>query len=671
MRDRWSATFAPLRTAAATLPLAWRLGLTTAACSMALAGHLIMRTAGDTSTIGLALAVIGALGAALACADLPLWRRERVGPALVPVWSTVRIGLLVLAIGGMLGLLAIGRGTPGIDVGPWVLAIWGAIIAAYVAATTPWRWPRWRWSRRSLGIIVGVGLLAAAARGWQAGAIPATLAGDEVWFGNEARSVLNGGITDPFSTGWLSVPTMTFFFNAPTIAWLSDPMLGLRLPWILLGIGNVVIAARLATRLQGPAVGIITGCGLALYHYHIHYSRIGINNIADPFFMTLALFLLLRAYDRRSSADWVLCGVAIGVAQYFYFGARLIAVVVVLSIVMMARADWRRFWRTHGAGVRRLIGAALITAAPMIQYAWRSPDEYNARINQTGIIQSGWLANELALGGNLADILAGQFWRAMLAFNVYTDRTVWYGLREPLLDPLAGTFLLIGIAIGIVRFANPRLFPMLAWWGGALLLGGFLTESPPSSQRLITAAVPTIFFAALALVMLVRQLRRWHTPWLRNTRWALPVLIAAVVAFGATSLKTYFVDYTPQRIYGGHHGVIATELGRIARREFGADWRIYFMGWPEMSLAFGSTQYLAPDTPGIDLPPYEGDAASLLVATPDLHAAFVALPLRANELELIRAAYPGGTLRAVDAPVGDEPLFWLYLVPRERLATPP
>jgi hypothetical protein len=45
--------------------------------------------------------------------------------------------------------------------------------------------------------------------------------------------------------------------------------------------------------------------------------------------------------------------------------------------------------------------------------------------------------------------------------------------------------------------------------------------------------------------------------------------------------------------------------------------------------------------------------------------------LRANELELIRAAYPGGTLRAVDAPVGDEPLFWLYLVPRERLATPP
>lgn len=547
----------------------------------------------------------------------------------------------------------------------------GAIIGAYAAATTPWQWPRWRWSRRSLLIIGGIGLLAAVARGWQAGALPATLAGDEAWFGRETRAVLSGSIGDPFITGWLSVPTMTFFFNAPTVAWVSDPALGLRLPWLLLGVLNVIIAARLATRLQGPVVGIITGCALAVYHYHIHYSRIGINNIADPFFMTLALFLLLRAYDRRSIADWVLCGIAIGVAQYFYFGARLIAVIVALSIVMMARANWRQFWRDHGVGVRRLAGAAVITAAPMIQYGWRFPDEYNARINQTGILQNGWFANELALGGSAIDILATQWWRAMLAFNVYPDRTVWYGLREPLLDPITGAVLLVGLAIGLARLTNPRLFPMLAWWGSALVFGGFLTESPPSSQRLVTAAVPTIFFAALALVMLARQLRRWHALQPHSTRLAPALLGAAVAAFGAISLTTYFVDYTPQRIYGGHHGIIATELGIIARREFGPDWRIYFMGAPEMSLTFGSTQYLAPDTPGIDLPPSDGDPARLLLATPDAAAAFVALPARAHELELIRAAYPGGTLRAVESPVSSEPLFWLYLVPRERLPAPP
>jgi hypothetical protein len=169
----------------------------------------------------------------------------------------------------------------------------------------------------------------------------------------------------------------------------------------------------------------------------------------------------------------------------------------------------------------------------------------------------------------------------------------------------------------------------------------------------------------------VRQLRRWHALQPHSTRLAPALLGAAVAVFGAVSLATYFVDYAPQRIYGGHHGIIATELGIIARREFGPGWRIYFMGLPEMSLTFGSTQYLAPDTPGIDLPPSDGDPARLLLATPDAAAAFVALPARAHELEPIRAAYPGGTLRAVESPVGSEPLFWLYLVPRERLPAPP
>jgi hypothetical protein len=648
-----------------------RLPLALFALGLLLIGQFLFRTESGSSTISLSIALTGAAFFAWASANLPLRRTASAGSASTeaPVWSPWRIATLIPLIWGMVTLLAILRGDGPVSVGSWVLAAWGAIIAGYCAVTLPWHLPKLRWHRprRLTWFVLGIALVAVVTRGWQAGIIPATLSGDEGRFGQETRALLAGIIVDPFSTGWLSVPSMTFFFNAPSIAWLGSTMLGLRLPWIILGILNVIIAARLAMRLQGPVVGIITGFLLALYHYHIHYSRLGINNIADPFFMTLAIFFMMRAYDRRSTVDWVLCGITIGVGQYFYFGVRLIILVVLLSVLAMAYQRGARFWAEHGAGIRRAIGAGLLSAAPMIQYAWRFPDIYNSRINQVGIFQSGWLANEIAASSDPITILTSQVVRAALAFNAYPDRTVWYGLSEPLLDPVSGALLLAGLAVALRHLTNPRIFPMLAWWGGAILLGGVLTESPPSSQRLITAAIPTIFFVALALVTLAHMLRRTFTNFIHARRLVVVSLIGLVIAFGANSIKTYFIDYTPLRIFGGYNGIIATELGMFAQRELGSDWRIYFLGWPQMSIDFGSTFYLAPDTPGVDLPPFEGDPATLLRATPDLSAAFVVLPFRIDELAIIREAYPGGTLREIASPIRPELLFSVYLVPKSLI----
>ena len=662
-----------------TAPLIARLQLATNqrlpfalfALGLLLIGQFLFRIEAGASAISLFIALIGSAFFAWASTDLPLRRADSAGSATTEaaVWSPWRIATLILLLWGMVTLLAILRGNGPIAVGSWVLAAWVALMVGYCVATVPWHAPKLRWQRprRLTWFVLGIALVAIATRGWQAGVIPATLSGDEGQFGQQARAILTGGIVDPFNTGWLSVPTMTFFFNAPSVAWLGSTMLGLRLPWIILGILNVIIAARLAMRLQGPVVGIMTGFLLTLYHYHIHYSRLGINNIADPFFMTLTLFFMMRAYDRRSTLDWVLCGITIGVGQYFYFGARLIALVVVLSILVLAYQRGARFWAEQGAGIRRAVGAALFSAAPIIQYAWLFPNSYNARLNQTGIFQSGWFANEIANGFDPVSVLTSQFVRATLAFNAYPDRTVWYGITEPLLDFVSGALLLAGLAIALRRLTNPRIFPMLAWWGGAILLGGVLTESPPSSQRLITAAIPTIFFVALALVTLAHMLRRTFTNFIHARRLVVVSLIGLVIAFGANSIKTYFIDYTPLRIFGGYNGIIATELGMFAQRELGSDWRIYFLGWPQMSIDFGSTFYLAPDTPGVDLPPFEGDPATLLRATPDLSAAFVVLPFRIDELAIIREAYPGGTLREIASPIRPELLFSVYLVPKSLI----
>lgn len=121
-------------------------------------------------------------------------------------------------------------------------------------------------------------------------------------------------------------------------------------------------------------------------------------------------------------------------------------------------------------------GAFLIVAAPILQYALRFPDDFNARINQVDIIQSGWLEQEMISSNkSVIGILFDQFQRAALAFNYYPDRTVWYGLRQPLIDPIFGSLFLLGLGFGTLRSVLPRpdktLFFVVAWWWGAMLLG--------------------------------------------------------------------------------------------------------------------------------------------------------------------------------------------------------
>ncbi|NIV32591.1 MAG: hypothetical protein GWN58_25055, partial [Anaerolineae bacterium] len=53
-----------------------------------------------------------------------------------------------------------------------------------------------------------------------------------------------------------------------------------------------------------------------------------------------------------------------------------------------------------GLHVALLVVAYLTVAGPMLSYAQSHPNEWNARLNQVGIIQSGWLEREPELTGN-------------------------------------------------------------------------------------------------------------------------------------------------------------------------------------------------------------------------------------------------------------------------------
>lgn len=560
----------------------------------------------------------------------------------------------------------------------WTFFLWIGATALYVAAIAPprkssdQRWNIRNWWQQHNQTIIAVGAILVVAVGlrlFQLGNIPPTLGGDEAEQGLEAIDVLNGEITNPFSTGWLGVPTMSFYFNALTIGLLGNTIFALRLPWVFVGAATVLSTFLLVKRLRGETLALLTAALLATYHYHIHYSRLGSNQIADALFVSLALLFFYRGYDTRQPVDWALSGIIVGFAQYFYAGGRFTAVIIMALLAYFTLRDRQHFWREHYRGVVVLLGAMLIVSGPMIQYAFRFPDDYNARLSMVGIFQSGWLATEQEVLGHSAwEILVVQFQRAALAFTAYPDKTFWYGSPKPLFHFADGALFLLGLGFASLSFFNRRLIPMVFWWWGGMMMGGFLTENPPSTQRLVTMSVPAVFFAALALEQIGLIVRRsWNCPAIH--RLIAPALGGVVLILSLLSIRWYFVEYTPQRIYGGINSVVATSIAEYARDDLDASWHMYFFGPPRMYIGFGTIPYLAPDVAGEDIVEPITESLNSSTLQTNKNAAFIFLPERMDELERVRETFPNGELQSIPSPINNsDVLYTIYRVPQSQIA---
>jgi 4-amino-4-deoxy-L-arabinose transferase-like glycosyltransferase len=504
-------------------------------------------------------------------------------------------------------------------------------------------------------ILIGFGL-----RVWHLSSIPYTLAGDEGEQGVEILRVLSSELTNPFITGWTGVPTLTFFFNAPTVALFGNTIFGLRLIWALVGTASIPVTYLLVKELKGTRLALFVTILVTTYHYHIHFSRLGSNQVSDTLLVGLTLLFLMRGYLRGKLLDWALAGVVAGIAQYFYAGGRLAVILVVFLVVYFFVLDGFKISRTHLLGLIIFLIALVVAAGPMFSYAIRFPNEYHTRANQTGVIQSGWLENEAnLLGVTQAEVLLDQFKRAALAFNAYPDRISWYLLEGPLLDRVSGILFIVGvISASFWSMRDRRLAPMVAWWWGAILSGGMLTIATPQSQRLITASIPTMFFVAFAIDQISAAVRQQIRP---QAGLAFSVLMIGLISI--ISINLYFFEFSPKRRYGGPHALIATIISEKVLEDPGPDPEIYFFGAPRMYAEFGTMRYLIPDVTKIDIldplespynpdPPPQGDFLW-----------FIFLPERLDELQYVQQSFPGGHTEAVRSVVDPEYIhYYLYTV---------
>ncbi|MFN2160674.1 MAG: glycosyltransferase family 39 protein [Candidatus Promineifilaceae bacterium] len=499
---------------------------------------------------------------------------------------------------------------------------------------------------------------------------PFILNGTEASLGLEALNVLSGAQNNPFGTGWLTNPTLPFFFLAIPIRLLGPSALSLRLLSALVGAITVPVLFVIGQRLYGRGIGLAAAILLAGSHYHIHFSRSGLTNAWDALLILLALGLIAIAWQqdsRHSRNTWLLAGSAVGLSAYLYTSSHLLPIMLFLLgiiLIIFDSATLKNQWR-H---IISLAAMAFLIALPQILYYQSSPGVFMERANTLGILanQSGWLNQEVANTGlTQLQLLSTQFWRAALAFNATTDTSTSYGPLVPFLDFVFGLLAALGVILALFRLRQIRYGILVVWIAVMIIFAGALLLDPPNSHRLIAAMPAVSLLAATALGALARAFTKPARQYseegsARSITAYLLILVMVSLAIGVHDIRFYFGTYRHENAFGDRNTEIADGIAHYLNSLEG-DWVAQFFGPPNMYVSFPTIPFLATDfeedvtlfdVPEGSIPLHDQSAAK---------QTYLFLPERYQEIEQLRAIHPAGKEQTFSGYYAD-PLFYVYEV---------
>ena len=341
-------------------------------------------------------------------------------------------------------------------------------------------------------LVFGLALLL---RGQAAELIPSTLSGDEGAAGLSAVQFANGTANNIFTVGWFDFPSLYFALQSVSIRLLGQTTAALRLTSALGGALTVVAVYWLARATFDRFSARLAALILLASHYHIHISRIGLNNVWDGFFAAAAAFGLWVGWKTGKRYGFVICGLALGFGQYFYITIRILP----LLFLLWSAAAWiaqRARFRERLPGLILAFFIALIVFLPMGAYFIEHTDQYLARIMPV-TVSDEWLTFEMSsTDASTPQILGGQLVRAMGGF-VYEPLRLLYDPGVPLLLVTAAALFMIGVLWALLNLDLRYLLLLLPIAATVFMVA--VSKDAPSSQRYIMAVPFVAIFVALPL----------------------------------------------------------------------------------------------------------------------------------------------------------------------------
>lgn len=509
---------------------------------------------------------------------------------------------------------------------------------------------------RCTAVALGLALFGLGLRLYRLDSVPYVMDGDAAAHGFEAIRVLEGGISNPFTTGWGGLPTLFFFMQAATMSLFGVNAFGLRFMSAILGALSVPLMYLLGRELFGRWVGFLAATFLAVYALHIHFSRIGKNDVGDVFFVLLVLLCLQRGI-RTAKVGWFgAAGIALGLSQYFYHGSRLIPV---LAALYLGAAVVRRpeLLRRLFPGLGLFALSALLVFAPLGHHFVTHPQDFMARLVIVGVFQSGWFEREVAAGRRPAEIMFTQVVRSFLGFNFFPDTAPHYRPGGPMLGFVPGILFVVGLGYAIARLGVPANLAVVGWFVLGVFVGNVLTVDPPYSPRLLVSVPAVCLLIALGLAQTGR-LAAAAFEWLAQDIRVIQLAVVVAVAYAEASW--YFWLFGEQKYHWDANTVLGTSVGEFIRGQGPGAWT-YFLGAPRVYLGHPTIQWVAGRPRGEDIvKPLT--SPSEVPERAERPLIFIGVPERVSEAPLVQSAYPGGRLSWLSDPNGRQQVAWAYVV---------
>ncbi len=501
-----------------------------------------------------------------------------------------------------------------------------------------------RFDRWDVIFSIALFVLALALRAYQTTQYPDTYSGDEGSAGLYAVEFLSGKVNNLFNLGWFSFPSLYFTVQSAAIAIAGQTIEAVRFTSALAGALTVVALYWLGRVMFDRMTALLAALYLAASHYHIHMSRIALNNVWDALFGTLAIFGLWYGWRSGRRAGFIICGLALGLGQYFYVSIRFLPILFLIWAAfafIRQRALFRE--RFHGLVLTAFI--ALVVFLPLSLYFVAHTDEFQAPMNRVTIF-GPWLEGEQArTGKSSAEIILDQAVKGALGFT-HEPLRLLYNPGSALLLTGAGLLFLLGILWALL---NPDLryllllLPLLS-----AIASNAISQDPPASQRYILAMPLVALFIAVPLAQAAGWLRTQY-PRYRVAATVAAFSLLALIA--AVDLNYYFNRVYDSYVLGDLNTRVATEIAYFLRDKEPAGQEVYFFGFPRMGyFSLSTIPYLAPDKIGLDVIDPLTAPQDFPLRGPSL---FIFLPERLGELEYVRQRYPDGEYREFHGQNGE------------------
>ena len=485
----------------------------------------------------------------------PQWFGADAVPGQFPLLRLaphLRFGLTAVAItAAIITYLNLGSNqfTP-LGFAAWLSAIFYFIIV--FAARPTWRL---RWQKHHVAL-VGILLIGTFFRFYRLNEVPVEFGSDQIEKLLDVYDVLSGQrpLFFPRNTGR---EALQFYWTAFLIRFtpLELSFTALKVGTGIFSVWTLIWVYLLGQELYGREVGLLAALFVAMSHWHIAITRIGLRFVFTAAFFTPTLYFLIRAFRHNRRNDWLAAGAFLGIGLHTYIPMRMVPLLLLVLTAVKLIFDYGQkrwpqktvpftesnsfslpfWWNACLGGV-----TSFIFFLPLLRYMVDFPDMF-------------WFRASSRLT-NGQDINYWQiFWentkQAWLMFNYRGDSVYANNLpHSPMLDEITAAFFLLGLVYllwQLVRYRDRRSLYVLLSIAIMLLpsiLSFIFTGENPSAVR-TGGAIPAVMITAVLPLYAV-----WSYAQSGEISRAGQVLVTAVLTiFIAAALVVnynwYFIQY--------------------------------------------------------------------------------------------------------------------------------